>query len=96
MKHGNDLGSLYVQTHLALNLIGVLAQKLIGIPQQVLVNLERMNVQTKHNKAFNGSAALRAAGEWLAPFYPPAVLAHPPLKNGVMFLIQQTAIGKEK
>jgi len=39
---------------------------------------------TKHNKAFNGSGALRAAGEWLTPFYPPAVLAPPPLKNGVM------------
>ncbi len=37
-----------------------------------------------NNKVFNGSGALRAAGEWLAPFYPPAVLAHPPLKNGVM------------
>ncbi len=38
----------------------------------------------EHNKPFNGSASLRAAGEWLAPFYPPAVLANRPLKKGVM------------
>lgn len=39
-----------------------------------------------HNNAFNGSVALRALGEWLAPFYPPSVLALPRLNLGVMFL----------
>lgn len=36
-----------------------------------------------HNKDFNGTAALRAVGEWLTPFYSPTVLALPRLKIGV-------------
>lgn len=36
------------------------------------------------NNVFHGLTALRALGEWLAPFYSPRVLARPRLKNGII------------
>jgi hypothetical protein len=59
---------------------------MLSINRILYMYVNMYNSVTAHNKEFNGSAALRALGEWLAPFYSPSVLARPSPNIGVMLL----------